>query len=32
MPARASGSRNLYALRMVYLLQATMVWLVLLPV
>ncbi|MFE3761636.1 DUF1295 domain-containing protein [Streptomyces sp. NPDC059104] len=32
MLARAPGSRNLYALRMVYLLQAALVWLVSLPV
>ena len=32
MLARSSGRRNLYALRMVYLLQAALVWLVSLPV
>ncbi|MEU2830770.1 DUF1295 domain-containing protein [Streptomyces lavendulae] len=32
MLARAPGNRNLYALRMVYLLQAALVWLVSLPV
>jgi steroid 5-alpha reductase family enzyme len=32
MLARAPGSRNVYALRMVYLLQAALVWLVSLPV
>ncbi|NEB82537.1 DUF1295 domain-containing protein [Streptomyces sp. SID14478] len=32
MLARAPGSRNLYALRMVYLLQGALVWLVSLPV
>ncbi|MEU3458931.1 DUF1295 domain-containing protein [Streptomyces sp. NPDC006733] len=32
MLSRAPGSRNLYALRMVYLLQAALVWLVSLPV
>ncbi|MET9603482.1 DUF1295 domain-containing protein [Streptomyces sp. NPDC006512] len=32
MLARAPGSRNLYALRTVYLLQAALVWLVSLPV
>ncbi|MFI6336823.1 DUF1295 domain-containing protein [Streptomyces sp. NPDC050535] len=32
MLAKASGNRNLYALRMVYLLQGALVWLVSLPV
>lgn len=32
MLAKAPGNRNLYALRMVYLLQAALVWLVSLPV
>lgn len=32
MLARAPGNRNLYALRVVYLLQASLVWLVSLPV
>ncbi|MEU1630527.1 DUF1295 domain-containing protein [Streptomyces sp. NPDC020096] len=32
MLAKSPGSRNLYALRMVYLLQAALVWLVSLPV
>ncbi len=32
MLARAPGSRNLYALRMIYLLQGALVWLVSLPV
>lgn len=32
MLAKAPGSRNLYALRMVYLLQGALVWLVSLPV
>ncbi|MEE1767604.1 DUF1295 domain-containing protein, partial [Streptomyces sp. JV185] len=29
--ARASGNRNLYALRMIYLLQGSLAWLVSLP-
>ncbi|MFJ7199648.1 MULTISPECIES: DUF1295 domain-containing protein [unclassified Streptomyces] len=32
MTARASGNRNLYALRTIYLLQGSLVWLVSLPV
>lgn len=32
MLAKAPGNRNLYALRMVYLLQASLVWLISLPV
>ncbi|MFE1287419.1 DUF1295 domain-containing protein [Streptomyces sp. NPDC058751] len=32
LPAHVRGSRNLYALRMVYLLQGALVWLVSLPV